>query len=127
MADKEIINDVNVSECEFLWKEKLPKKVCNNGNLGCDCSSNLNCIFKQLKHKEQECEELNSDNRYFVDKIISLKSLTDKYELAFKGIEKIIDNGTADTQTNNAKWLQQYYLTRFWEISNIIDEVMGEE
>lgn len=59
MADKKIIIDgVDVSECEFLWKEKLPKKVCNNGNLDCDCSSNLNCIFKQLKRKEQECEEL---------------------------------------------------------------------
>lgn len=88
-----------------------------------------NCLELQqkLQIKEQECEELNSDNRYFVNKIISLESLTDKYELAFKEIEKIIDNGTADTQTNNAKWLQQYYLARFWEIGNIINEVMGGE
>lgn len=61
MTDKEIIIDgVDVSECDFLWKEKLPKKVCNNGNLDCNnCNSNPNCDFKQLKRKEQECENLN--------------------------------------------------------------------
>ena len=58
MTDKEIVNSIDVSECEFLWKEKLPKRVCNNGNLDCDCDSNLNCIFRQFKRKEQECEEL---------------------------------------------------------------------
>ena len=61
MTDKQIIIDgVDVSECEFLWKEKLPKRFCNNGNLDCDCNSNPNCDFKQLKRKEQECEELHS-------------------------------------------------------------------
>ena len=69
-----IINGIDVSKCEFLWKEKLPKKVCNNGNLDCDCNSHQNCIFRQfaktkkkLQVKEQECEkwkhqaELGSD------------------------------------------------------------------
>lgn len=56
MADKEII--INISECEFLWKEKLPKKVCNNGNLDCDCNSNPNCYFKQLKRAEQKLEKI---------------------------------------------------------------------
>lgn len=57
MTDKEIIIDgVDVSECDFLWKEKLPKKVCNNGNLDCNCNSNPNCYFKQLKRKEQELQ-----------------------------------------------------------------------
>lgn len=56
---KEIIaHGVDVSECDFLWKEKLPKKVCNNGNLDCNCNSNPNCYFKQRKRKERECEEL---------------------------------------------------------------------
>lgn len=59
MTDKEmIINGVDVSECEFLWKEKLPKKVCNNGNLDCDCNSNPNCYFKQLAREKEEIEEL---------------------------------------------------------------------
>lgn len=170
--DKEIIIDgVDVSECEFLWKEKLPKKVCNNGNLDCNCKANSDCRFKQLaraknkidymeiyiktvenarnelelelkrknqeyeelrrhhnkcceenteklkqwlekynqlsidfyngkycnkencgllKAKEQEREELNSDNHYFVNKIISLELLADKYELTFEEVEKNI-------------------------------------
>lgn len=127
----------DISNCYFKQlkrkEQECEKKSWEIGNLGYKIKNQrreINERLKQiekLKHKEQECEELNSDNRYFVNKIISLESLTDKYELAFKEIEKIIDNGTADTQTNNAKWLQQYYLTRFWEISNIINEVMGGE
>lgn len=121
--------DHNPPEYSGTWGGAIHKGACKLNST--DCKDTDGCFIKnlynKLKIKEQECEELNSDNRYFVDKIISLESLTDKYELALKEIEKIIDNGTADTQTNNAKWLQQYYLTRFWEISNIINEVMGEE
>lgn len=62
MPDKRIIVDsIDVSECEFLWKEKSLKRFCNNGNLNCDCNSNPNCYFKQLKRKEQECEELKEE------------------------------------------------------------------
>ena len=65
MTDKEIIIDgVDVSECEFLWKEKLPKKICNNGNLDCDCKKNQDCYYKQLKRKEQECEDLRTHCKY---------------------------------------------------------------
>ena len=70
MTDKEIIDDgFDVSECEFLWKEKLPKRFCNNGNLDCDCNSNPNCYFKQLKAKEQEYEELNKQVELLNEKL----------------------------------------------------------
>lgn len=70
MSDKEIIVDsIDVSECEFLWKEKLPKRFCNNGNLDCDCNSNSNCYFKQLKRQEQALDEiekyLDAQQKYF--------------------------------------------------------------
>ena len=59
MPDKGIIVDsIDVSECEFLWKEKLPKRFCNNGNLDCDCNSNPNCKFKQLERYKQAIEEI---------------------------------------------------------------------
>lgn len=48
----------------------------------------LEKILNYIKHKEQECEELNSDNRYFVDKITLLKMLTDKYEQALNKIRQ---------------------------------------
>ena len=75
MTDKEIIIDsVDVSECEFLWKERLPRKVCNNGNLDCDCNSNPNCHYKQLKRKEQALDEIEKqvkamNNECFYDDI----------------------------------------------------------
>lgn len=43
-------------------------------------------------------------------------------ERALDEIEKILDNGTADTQTNNAKEVHQWYLARFCEIRYIINK-----
>lgn len=92
MPDKEIIIDgVDVGGCEHI-------NTCDN-KIKCVilqddvCETNpycegYNCYFKQLKRKEQECKELNSDNRYFVNKIISLELLTDKYEQALDEIER---------------------------------------
>ena len=73
MTDKEIITDsVDVSECEFLWKEELPKKVCNNGNLDCDCNSNPNCYYKQLKRKEQKLEKIKDTcNTYQMEYMVN--------------------------------------------------------
>ncbi len=59
MDTKEIIN---VNDCEFLWKEKSPKRVCNNGNLNCDCNSNPNCDFKQRARAKEEIERLTEEN-----------------------------------------------------------------
>lgn len=77
MTDKEtIIDGVDVSECEFLWKEKLPKKVCNNGNLDCDCSSNLNYIFKQFQRQEQKLEKIRN-------MVTDIDGLIQDYETAY--------------------------------------------
>lgn len=94
MADKGIIVDsIDVSECEFLWKEKLPKRFCNNGNLDCDCNSNLNCYFKQLKRKEKECEKLKkqlNQSMYLSEGILRLyaKRQNIKYKQALDEIEE---------------------------------------
>ena len=38
MTDKQIIIDgVDISGCEFYWREK---ELCNNGNLTSDCQEN---------------------------------------------------------------------------------------
>ena len=68
MTDKQImINDVDVSRCDFLAKED---DYCSysgeyrayKGQCGCSdeemCKDHPNCYFKQLKRKEKECEEL---------------------------------------------------------------------
>ena len=76
MTDKQVIIDgVDVSGCEFLWKEKLQKKVCNNGNLDCDCNSNPNCYFNHLKQKEQALDEIE---KFCKDVCDSCKKFTPK-------------------------------------------------
>lgn len=77
MTDKQIIIDgVNVSECECMMEDYQQannlkggyehiKNVCELGERGSEyynlfCKYNPNCNYKQLKRKEQECEELHS-------------------------------------------------------------------
>lgn len=53
----------------------------------------------KLECKEQECEELNSDNRHFVNMITSLELLTDRYEQILDEIKDIYrtdDSGDYD-------------------------------
>ena len=61
MENKEIyIDDVDVSECEhyedlncFAYRDSCGYPL--------DCKDNPNCYYKQLKRKEQECEELKRE------------------------------------------------------------------
>lgn len=57
-------------------ERKITKKVCNNGNLDCDCSSNLNCIFKQHKNKEQKLDKIRN-------MITDIDGLVQDYETAY--------------------------------------------
>lgn len=53
MTDKEIIVDgVNVAGCVRLQDDEI------SCDLGGECEGWENCYYKQLKRKEQECEEL---------------------------------------------------------------------
>ena len=57
MTDKEIIIDgVDVSRCSNYDHDSYFE--CKDGC--CHCDEIPNCYFKQLKHKEQECEELHN-------------------------------------------------------------------
>lgn len=143
MNDKIIINGVVVSECSNY--DHYSYFECEN--VCCHCDEIPNCYFKQLARvkqelqaKEQECEELKhdlqsiqhnctregckyyDDNTYKVFYNCKGKTELSKYKQALDEIEKIVDNGTADTQTNNAKWLHEYYLARFCDIREIINK-----
>ena len=68
MADKQIIIDgVDVSGCKYFDccnKECKAEYYIRHGYEIVEydsCKENPNCYFKQLKRKEQECEELKSD------------------------------------------------------------------
>ena len=73
MTDKKIVVDgIDISECEHacintsLFKEKTLVQCSafflENEDSCCDCSDNPSCYYKQLKRKEQECEELKKAN-----------------------------------------------------------------
>lgn len=72
MTDKQIIiGDVDVSWCKY-WKG-----YCRIASL-CDypghlCEVTPNCYYKQLKRKEQECEELNEYSVSFARKCQKLE------------------------------------------------------
>ena len=92
MTDKEImIDSIDVSGCEFLWKERLPRKVCNNGNLDCDCISNPNCYYKQLKRKEQECELLKGDEKSLLNVIDHLQKQKNEWEEKYNDLGQDFD------------------------------------
>ena len=66
MTDKQIIIDgVDVSGCkkyehEIVRCNATLKNMCFCGGR-CTDEKNANCYYKQLKRKEQECEELKTE------------------------------------------------------------------
>jgi uncharacterized protein YukE len=54
-----MINNINVADCEFLGYCNICK-LKSASNCPTDCKENPNCYYKQLKAKEQECEELQN-------------------------------------------------------------------
>lgn len=82
-------------------------------------------ITKKLQTKEQECDKLKFNLKR--TGILGLMKRNVQLKKALDEIEKTIDNGTADTQTNNAKWLHEYYLTRYCEIREIINKAKDGE
>ena len=62
MTDKEVIlNGIDVSKCEYCLKMTKYRCTIQRDVYKCLCEENPNCYFKQLKRKEQECEELKED------------------------------------------------------------------
>ena len=56
MTNKHIIDGVDVSECEDYGYRGKAGYWCHNYDE--PCTDYPNCCYKQLKRKEQECEEL---------------------------------------------------------------------
>ena len=101
MTDKQIIIDgVNVSECnEFVnecdcyltqehdYRSETPYTYDK-------CSEFPNCYYKQLKRKEQECEELKAENQKLKEKLLDLKLQVEeayKYKQTITEIKEIAD------------------------------------
>ena len=75
MTDKQIIIDgVDVSECSYF--NCTDEHYCDecSSEFGCAiCDERTTCYYKQLKRKEQECEELKKE-------VKKQKEIADEYE-----------------------------------------------
>lgn len=96
MTDKQIIDDVDVSECEYhrdTHKElladgniKIFANYCQINNDGCYA---INCYYKQLKRKEQECERWEEINKYSQDKLLEQVKVVCKLKQTLTEIKEI--------------------------------------
>ena len=69
MTDKQIIIDgVDVSGCKNLMQGIVPFG-CMEDRKTCSCMNNPNCLYKQLKVKEQECDELKKKNYELTEEV----------------------------------------------------------
>ena len=124
MTDKQIIIDgVYVSGCDFYDKNKkycLTLKMDTRGfkNPSCFsgdfqkciqdskvcpntfCDNNPNCYYKQLKRKEQECEELKEQLKRKEENYQKLLNKSNKY------IHNLVDENVQDI-SNLARQLEQ--------------------
>lgn len=110
MTDKQIIiHGVDVSECECILEDyqlannfkggyEHIKNVCELGERGSEyynlfCKDNPNCKYKQLKRKEQECEELKEDRERwksnFYGKVSAIEELLQQLDQLKQTLTKI--------------------------------------
>ena len=100
-----IIDGVDVGKCYHISKEQ-DEYICKMYyNENCDCDIRTDCHYKQLKRKEQECEELkeklekagsnlfltNQALNEYKKEIIKLKEENEKLTHELYGQEKIIN------------------------------------
>lgn len=134
MTDKEIIiNGIDVSGCEFAVKPINDNRIkchCAKGLLQIAkmqeqpesiksglCENNPNCYYKQLKCKEQECEELKQWKKgaenLFKAQIDNTDKITNRYKQALDEIRqyRICEINDVDGEEDDV-------------ILGIIDEVM---
>ena len=99
---KELIIDcINVNECEFYGYDGICK-LYSGSNCSKDCSNYPNCNYKQLKRKEQECEELKTilQTSDIVKAVISSAEINfpiiEKLSNTLNEIERIADSNLCD-------------------------------
>ena len=128
MENKEIIIDgTDVSECKhFKIGTCLADYLLTDMNFSeAKCELCKNCYYKQLKRKEQECEEINLKNERLVvekytmnEEILKFKQALDEIERFCKDVCDSCKKFTPNRQSDiSCKFCQAT------QISNIINKV----
>lgn len=111
---KEIIDGVNVSECIFHSVTTMGHagyNYCKCSECACECHND--CYYKQLKRKEQECEELKrvKDN-FFKHAEISHEAVLNKNKIIDEQ-EKQLDQLKVENEElkKKIKYMEEYIKT----------------
>lgn len=133
MTDKEIIIDgVDVGGCENLMQGIVPFG-CMEDRKTCSCMNNPNCLYKQFKRKEQECEELETMVAEAEEALICfrcseepcIRQERDKYKQALDEIEQAISNfpstGIQDILQTQIECTQYFLSVSETKLQKILD------
>ena len=87
-----IIDGIDISECNFCeWKSSdIPQCRIRLASFEPTCKG-YNCHYKQLKHKEQECEELKKKCNIYTCGICGNKENCNKLYKTIAEIKKIVE------------------------------------
>ena len=112
MTDKQIIVDgCDVAGCEYLGLYKECKLKCGSC-CPIDCSDNPNCYYKQLKRKEQECQQA-MDNYVQLDlqRVKEYNELVDLYKAKEQECEELkveVKKQKEIVKEYEQRWLNSY-------------------
>ena len=123
MTDKEIIiDDVDVSKCNYF--NNTDKSYCEEccSEFGCAiCNDRPNCYYKQLKRKEQECEEKQKTAQDAISKLCAEKSAL------YNELDKLKrDNDLFRTCHDNEQEKRRKYEQTLIEIKEIAENMNNE-
>lgn len=132
MTNKQIlINDVDVSGCEFYFDEKCR---CMDASIMQDfyscpqCNSNPNCYYKNYKRKEQECKklyiQLKADAEYHKEEENTLRKIIKNKEE--RNIELYKENNKLKTENDELKAKIKYMEEYIKTVENARNEVERE-
>lgn len=105
MTDKQIIDGVDISKCiYFRMNNKMPLcKACNSGVGSPYCEYHNDCYYKQLKRKEQECEQEKTLKEmyftYYKAKHSDIKGKLFSYKQTLIEIKEIVRWHTTSTDS----------------------------
>ena len=95
--DKQIIiDDVDISGCEYCLKMTKYRCTIQRDVYKCLCEENPNCHFKQSKRKEKECEK-------YKQTLTEIKDYCNKYPQNSIGFKKYILQKISECEANQRK------------------------
>ena len=89
--EQRIINGIDASGCPYYCGHDICKNTCHYFATPCEWVDTQNCTYKQLKRKEQECEELKSTNKIYEQGMARLKDEKNNLKKENNSLKETID------------------------------------